>query len=151
MGECARESTLKRRISGWVRERGLPLTLMRPLPCWMGVSFASIHVARIVFGVPTLQCATAVAVRPSALRQVSDTEALTYRSSSCRSTAHFAWKPCWVCNYRCRWENGSVDRSNSLACVESRANSRLSFTVANHLSGTRREAALVHAIKSWPL
>lgn len=28
-----RKRTLKRRISGWTRERGWPLTLMRPLPC----------------------------------------------------------------------------------------------------------------------
>jgi hypothetical protein len=31
VGFCSR--TLKRRISGWTRPRGWPLTLMRPLPC----------------------------------------------------------------------------------------------------------------------
>lgn len=38
-GSCR---TLKRRISGWTRERGWPLTLIRPLPCCSIVSFMSL-------------------------------------------------------------------------------------------------------------
>lgn len=30
--------TLKRRISGWIRLRGLPLTLTRPFPAWIAES-----------------------------------------------------------------------------------------------------------------
>lgn len=33
--------TLKRRISGWTRERGWPLTLTRPLPCCKESQYAA--------------------------------------------------------------------------------------------------------------
>lgn len=64
--------TLKRRISGWTKESGLPLTLMRPLPF--------------------LQWATAVAARKkvsiSRPSLPQPRESKPYRSFSCRSTAH---------------------------------------------------------------
>ena len=34
---CERRFTLKRRISGWTRERGLPFTLTMPLPAWQTI------------------------------------------------------------------------------------------------------------------
>lgn len=58
---CVR--TLNRRISGWTRERGRPLTLMRPFPAYINVVSITVPPSsRRKFSQRTLQWATAVAV-----------------------------------------------------------------------------------------